>query len=644
MNKAPYGSWKSPISSALVAASSVKLNDLTVEGDFIYWLEGRAAEGGRNVLIQCDPDGSTKELTPPEMNVRTLAHEYGGGAYVVSEGEVFFSNYTDQRLYRINKKGLIEPISPANSKYYYADAIVDRKHNRIICVCEDHSYDGEEAITTLVEINLADGKQEMLAAGNDFYSSVRLSPDGKQLAWLSWSHPNMPWDGTSLWVAPVGNDGSLSNIGKIAGSPTESIIQPEWSPDGILHYISDRSGWWNIYRHEDYTDGETVWESQYEFGGPQWVFGLSTYAFLDAETIIATYCDKGVWRLARIDLAKKTNSTYDLPFTHYSYVHVLGSKAVFKAGSPTQSSSVTVFDLKTKEINILKSSSSLKIEEGYLSIPKMIEFSTVDGGTGYAFYYPPTNKDFQAPPGEKPPLLVESHGGPTSASLAVLSTGIQFWTSRGFAVLDVNYGGSSGFGRQYRDRLKGKWGIVDVDDCCSAAQYLIEEGEVDAKKCAITGGSAGGYTTLCALTFRKLFNAGASYYGISDLESLALETHKFESRYHFSLIAPYPEAKDIYIERSPIHFTNQISCPMILLQGLEDKVVPPNQSEKMYDVLRSNGLPVAYLPFAGEQHGFRKAETIQSALEAELYFYGRIFGFTPADELKPVEIANYAMR
>jgi len=639
-----FGSWKSPIGSALVASASIKLNDLTVEGEYVYWLEGRAAEGGRNVLIQSVMTGATKELTPPDINVRTLAHEYGGGAYVVSEGEVFFSNYKDQRLHRRNKEGVIEAISPADSKCYYADAIVDRKRNRVICVCEDHSYEGEEAITTLVEIDIANGKQEMLAAGNDFYSSVRLSPDGKQLAWLSWSHPNMPWDGTTLWVAPVGNDGSLSNIRKVAGGSAESIIQPEWSPDGILHYISDRSGWWNIYRHEDYTDGEAVWESQLEFGGPQWVFGLSTYAFIDADTIIATYCNKGVWRLARIDLKSKENSTYDLPFTHYSYVRTLGSKAVFRAGSPTKSSAIIVFDLETKEIKNLKSSSSLNIEEGYLSIPETIEFPTVDGCTGYAFYYPPTNKDFQAPPGEKPPVLVESHGGPTSACVNVLSQGIQFWTSRGFAVLDVNYGGSSGFGRAYRERLNGKWGIVDVDDCCSAAQFLIDAGKVDANKCAITGGSAGGYTTLCALTFRKLFKAGASYYGISDLEALALETHKFESRYHFSLIAPYPEAKEIYIERSPVHFTHQISCPMILLQGLEDKVVPPNQSEKMYDVLRSNGLPVAYLPFAGEQHGFRKAETIQKALEAELYFYGRIFGFKPADNLAPVEIANYAIR
>jgi dipeptidyl aminopeptidase/acylaminoacyl peptidase len=525
--------------------------------------------------------------------------------------------------------------------------VVDSQRSRIICVCEDHTAGGHEPANTLVSINLENGEDvQVLASGSDFYSSPRLSSDNSQLAWLSWNHPNMPWDGTQLWVAQIQEDGSLSEPQLVAGGVTESIFQPEWSPDGVLYFVSDRSGWWNFYRWQPNLGRGGAWEveslcaMEAEFGLPQWVFGMSTYAFESADRIICTYTQEGIWYVATLDTQTKQLEVIETPYTDISSVHAVPGRAVFIAGSATEPTAVVQMDLTNKQINVLKRTSQLEIDTGYLATPQPIAFPTENGLTAYAIFYPPKNKDYTAPAGEKPPLIVKSHGGPTAATSSAFNLKIQYWTSRGFAFVDVNYGGSTGYGRKYRQRLNDNWGIVDVDDCANAAKYLAQQGLVDSERLAIVGGSAGGYTTLAALTFRNVFKAGASYYGVSDLEILAKETHKFESRYLDGLIGPYPERKDLYEQRSPMHFTDQLSCPVIFFQGLEDKVVPPNQAEMMVEALKTKGLPVAYVAYEGEQHGFRRAENIKRTLEGELYFYSRIFGFELAEAIEPVPIHN----
>lgn len=637
---APYGSWKSPITADLIARGAVRLMQVVLDGDDIYWLESRPAEGGRYVIVKRSPDGTVSDVTPAPFYARTTVHEYGGGDFLVHNSTVYFSNFKDQRLY-VQKPGASpQPITPEKA-FRYADAVIDTYRNRLICVREDHTVAGREAINTIVSVKL-DGDLDggtVLVSGNDFYASPRLSPDGTKLAWLTWNHPNMPWDGTELWVAEIAQDGSLNNPRKIAGGPTESIFQPEWAPDNTLYFVSDRTGWWNLYRWRD-GQVEALTQEQAEFGQPQWVFGMSTYAFVSERELVCAYTQNGVWRLARLDTVTKKLEAIETPYTEIGYVRANSQSVVFRGGSPTEMLSIVRLELRTRRYEVLRRSSDFSFDEGYLSFAQPIEFPTEGGKTAYAFFYPPKNKDFQAPAGEKPPLLVLSHGGPTSATTSTLKLEIQFWTSRGFAVVDVNYGGSTGYGREYRERLKGQWGVVDVDDCVNAAKYLVQQGLVDGERVAIRGGSAGGYTTLCALTFRKFFKAGASYFGVSDLEALDRDTHKFESRYNRSLIGPYPEKRDLYYQRSPIHFAHQISCPMIFFQGLEDRIVPPSQSELMVEALRRRGIPVAYLAFEGEQHGFRKAENIKRSLEAELYFYSKVFGFAIADPIEPVRIEN----
>lgn len=634
---APYGAWKSPISSDMIVAGVVGLSSLTLDGEDVYWIEGRPAEGGRYAIARYSRDGQVSDVTPSPFNVRTRVHEYGGGAYLVSEGVVYFSNFKDQRLYRQNVGEEPQPLTP-EAPLRYADAVIDKARNRLICVLEDHSGEGE-AVNAIASINLETGESTLLVEGNDFYSSPRLSPDGSQLCWLTWNHPHMPWDGTELWTAQIRADGSLAAGTLVAGGTDESIFQPEWSPQGILHFVSDRSNWWNLYRYQE-GRVESLCEKAAEFGLPQWVFGMSTYAFASENQIICTYTEAGNWYLASLDTQTKQLELIETPYTSISSPQVVEGKVVFLGGSATQPTAIVQLDLSSKHIELLRQSTQLEIEKGYLSVPESVEFTTEKGLTAFGFFYPPQNQDYTAAAGEKPPLLVKSHGGPTAATSSALSLKTQYWTSRGFAVLDVNYGGSTGYGREYRQRLQDNWGIVDVDDCVNGAKYLVQKGLVDANKLAIAGGSAGGYTTLAALTFRDTFKAGASRYGISDLEVLASDTHKFESRYLDGLIGPYPEGQDLYVARSPIHFTNQLSCPVIFFQGLEDQVVPPNQAEMMVDALKAKGLPVAYVAFAGEQHGFRKAENIKRSLDGEFYFYSRVFGFTPADDIEPVPIEN----
>src|SRR5712691_794237 len=648
---APYGSWNSPITSDLIVKESIGLSQVKLDRNDVYWIEMRPSEGGRQVIVRYPSNGQRVDVTPRAFNARTRVHEYGGGDYAAQGGVVYFSNFADQQLYR-QDDGLTPQAIAQESGYdardpqagtallRYADAVVDTKRNRVICVREDHRAKDREATNTLVAIPCDGRAAKVLGSGNNFYSSPRLSPDASRLGWLQWNHPNMPWDGCELWTGEFATDGSIAGKQLVAGAIDESIFQPEWSPDGTLYFVSDRTGWWNIYRTKADEAIECVCEMEAEFGAPQWVFGLSTYAFESADRIVCTFAEQGIWRLGLIDTRRRKLERIETPYTEISFVRAAPGRAVFRAGSPTEPFSIIEMDLATRKTKVLQRAGNLNLDAGYISEPQPIEFPTENGLTAYGFFYPPKNRDFAAPANDKAPLLVKSHGGPTSATIAVLMPSIQYWTSRGVAVLDVNYGGSTGYGRAYRERLNGAWGVVDVDDCCNGAKFLAARGEVDVNRLMIDGGSAGGYTTLCALVFRDAFKAGASYYGVSDLEALEKDTHKFEARYSDSLIGPYPERRDLYVARSPINFAANLACPVIFFQGLEDKVVPPNQAEMMVAALRQKGVPVAYVAFEGEQHGFRRAENIKRALDGELYFYSRVFGFDLAETVEPVPIEN----
>jgi len=635
---APYGSWKSPITTDLIKDKTIALMELCIDGEDIYWSESRPLENGRYVIMRRTPDGNVSECTPPEYYVRSRVHEYGGGSFTVNKGVIYFVNFKDQHLYRQPINGTPELITPGDG-YRYAEPVVDEKRKRLICIREDHTGEGE-AVNTIVSIDLnGNDNGKILVEGNDFYSSACLSPDGNKLAWLTWNHPNMPWDGTELWVADVLEDGTLQNAELVTGSTTESIFQPEWSPDGKLHFVAEYTGWWNLYRWEN-GKAEALYPMEAEFGYPQWVFHLTTYGFVSANRIICTYTQNGIWYLAFLDIDIKKLTPIETPYTDMFYILAGKRFAIFLVGPPLQLFELVRLDTETLEMVSMKQAFETTMDKGYLSSAQPISFLTKEDKTAHAIYYAPQNKDYAAPGDERPPLLVISHGGPTAAAASSLDYDIQYWTSRGFAVVDVNYGGSTGYGREYRQRLNGNWGIVDVDDCCHAALYLAEQGLADKNHLAIRGGSAGGYTTLACLAFRDVFKAGTSYFGLSELEFFAKESHKFESHYLNSLVAPYPERKDIYYERSPINFVQNFNCPIILFQGDEDQIVPPNQSQLMFDAVRAKGIPAAYVLFEGEHHGFRKADSIKRSLEGELYFYSKIFNFDLAEEVEPVQIEN----
>ncbi len=638
---AAFGSWKSPISADLIVAKTINLLEIHVSGQEIYWIEGRPLEAGRSVLVKWNGDGTTTDLIPEGFNARTRVHEYGGAPVLVDGETVYFSNYRDQRLYRTSSGSSPEAITP-ETQMRYADAVIDRAHQRLICVCEDHTQEGHEARNFLGAVALdGSGTVSVLVEGNDFYSTPRLSPDGKFLTWIEWSHPNLPWDGTELWMAEVAESGEITNRALIAGGRTVSIVQPTWSPSGELYFVSDQTGWWNLYRWRS-GDLESVCPMEAEFAEPHWIFGMTLFAIESAGRMVCSFIQNGQSRLATLNLQTGDFRAIELPYTKIWNVTAIPGAAVFCAASPTESSQVVRLDLETLRLQVLRQSSTMAIDERFLAVPQAIEFPTEHGLTAHAFYYPPTNPDFEAPEGEKPPLLVKCHGGPTGQTYPILTWGYQYWTSRGLAVLDVNYGGSTGYGREYRERLRAEWGVVDVEDCINAARYVVDQGLVDGNRLAIDGGSAGGYTVLCALTFHNVFHAGASFYGVSDALALVRDTHKFESRYQDFLFGP--DWERVCVERSPIHYVDQLSCPVIFFQGLEDKVVPPNQAEMMVAALERKGLPVAYVAYEGEQHGFRKAENIKRTLDGEFYFYSRIFGFSPADDIEPVQMRNEESR
>lgn len=628
-----YGSWKSPITADTIVADSLGFGQVAVDGTTVYWSEMRPIERGRNAIVRWR-DGVIDEILPAPFSARSRVHEYGGGAFAVADGVVYFCNDADQRVYRTSGESP-SPITP-ESKYRYADFAVDTLRRRLIAVCEDHTNTHVENFLAVIDID-GDHPVRPIISGADFYAAPRLSPDGHTLAWLSWRHPDMPWDGTELWLADVERDGTVSNARRIAGGRNESILQPAFAPDNTLYFVSDRSDWWNLCRWQQGTVTD-VTKLDAEIGWPPWVFRESAYAFLSAHEAIFACNRHGAWRLGLVQLASGDIEWLESSCNEIHSLVAGGGHATFVGSSDRHVPTVLRFDVATRVLEILRRSTAHAPEPGYLAVPEAIEFETTDGQRAHGFFYPPTNCDVAASKDERPPLLVLSHGGPTAAASPALNLKLQYWTSRGFAVLDVNYRGSTGFGRRYRRALYENWGVVDVEDCVHGARFLIARGDVDGERVAIRGGSAGGYTTLCALTFHNLFRAGAVYYGVSDLEALAQETHKFEQHYTDQLVGPYPARRDLYVARSPIHHVGRLSCPVVFFQGLKDKVVPPDQTRKMVQALRDKGIAVGCVEFEEEAHGFRHSENIKRALEAELYFYSRIFGFTPAEPIKPLDI------
>jgi len=617
---AEYGFWKSPITADLVAGKSIRISEPTLDGADVYWLEGRPAERGRTALVCRGRDGKIRDLLQVPSSVRTGVHEYGGGAYTVLDGTVYFSEARDRLLYRLSPDDRLHALT-ASGPQRYADLEVDAARDRIIAVCEDHAESGREAQQSLVAVESGPDIQPVrcLLRGSDFYSNPRVSPNGARLCWLQWQHPNMPWDGTELWVGNLGADGGLREREKVAGGANESIFQPQWSPSGELHYVSDRTGYWNLYRHDG--SATPLHEREAEFGLPQWVFRMSTYGFARDGRILAAYCEHGRWSLGLLDGSGELDPIHT-PYSQVDSVTVRGTEAVFRAASPTEAPALVRMDLGSRRIETLRESAEIpEHARSFFSRPSSEYFRAADGTSVHAFLYKPCNPDFQAPPEEKPPIIIRVHGGPTAAASDALSLTVQFWTSRGFALADLNYGGSTGFGRAYRERLNGQWGVVDVEDTVAAARHFVSQGHADEDRLIVKGGSAGGYTALCCLAFRDDFAAGASYYGISELTGLADETHKFESRYHDTLIGEWPAQEALFRERSPLGVAGQVKAPVIFFQGSDDPVVPKAQTEAMVVALRLSGVPVAYYLFEGESHGFKEGVHIRQALEAELAFY-----------------------
>ncbi|CCH89730.1 Peptidase, S9C (Acylaminoacyl-peptidase) family [Modestobacter italicus] len=639
----PHGSWPTPITSELVVRAAARLGEVVVDGDDVWWAEGRPSEGGRTVLVRRGPDGTTTDLLPPPWNARTRVHEYGGAAWTVAGGTVWFTHYADQRLYRVDP-GSTEPVAvtpepevPAGVRF--ADLSADG--DGVLAVRETHTASGlaAEVVHEVVRV-AADGAVEVLVSGPDFVSDPRRAPDGVTLAWLQWDHPNMPWDTAQLVVrAADGTDHVL------AGGPGQSVVQPVWGADLSLWWLDDRTDVWSLHRRRPHGEVELVLDAGSDIAGPQWVFGQSRFALLPDGRAVVAYGRDGADRLAVVGTDGEVR---ELPSEHASFgqLRAAGDAVVCVAGGPA-SEPVVLRVALDGAAEVLRPARELGVDPAWFSRPEHVTFPTDprDCGVGeaHALVYPPTNPQVVGPDDELPPLLVLVHGGPTSAARSVLDLGVQYWTSRGFAVADVDYRGSTGYGRRFRDALQGRWGITDLDDVVACARWLAEQGRVDPARLAIRGGSAGGYTTLAALTFRPgVFAAGASHYGVADLAALAADTHSFESRYLDGLIAPWPSGADVYAARSPIHHTDALDTPLAVFQGDEDRVVPPEQAEMMVAALREKGVPHAYVLFAGEQHGFRKAENIRAALDGELSFYAQVLGFQlPTEEgITPIEVVR----
>ncbi|HEV7958520.1 MAG TPA: prolyl oligopeptidase family serine peptidase [Acidimicrobiales bacterium] len=636
--RSAFGSWTSPITSQLLVADVVGLSFPSVEDGAYYWIEARPTEAGRNVLVRRGIEGDRADVFGPEFAARTLVHEYGGRCYVVRGSTVYFSNFADQRLYRleIGKEPVaLTPDPPSLRSWRYADPVVSPDGTFLVCVRERHDGD---VVNDLVAIAI-DGTAEpmVMAEGHDFFSSPTFSRDGRRLAYIAWDHPNMPWDTTLLYEVELEEHAHSTSRRVVVANPDESVIQPQYDARGALIFLSDRTGWWNLYR--DTPSGPVaLYPLEAEFGRPAWQFGFSDYAPLINGSLVAAWQLPDGSHLGVLDSTGMHEVALDWPII--SSVASDGIDFVGLVASPVKPAALVRVDLSSGAETNLATSFVNTVDPAYLSVPQPVEFATESGLTAHALYYAPTNHDFEGPKDEAPPLIVAVHGGPTGSYSAALNYSTQYWTSRGFAVVDVNYGGSAGYGRAYRERLKGAWGIVDLDDCVNAARFLAESDRANPRALLIHGGSAGGYTTLCALTFRDVFATGASYFGLADLGTFVKGTHKFESRYLDGLVGPWPEARAIYEQRSPVFHTDLLRTPMILFQGLEDAVVPPDQADSMAEALRTKGIPFAYLTYEGEQHGFRQAKNIVRTAEAELSFYAHALGFTPADDIESITIEN----
>lgn len=635
---APFGSWASPFPIERLTDRVVFLSEPRAQGGVTWWLEGKPDEGGRQALMRREPDGTVIRLTPEGFNARSRVHEYGGAATLISSDLVVVSDFTTGRLHRVVEPGKLEAITPERA-WRFADAILDLSRNRLIAVREEHDPEAVakhgEWINDLVTIDLATGDVQALVEGADFYAAPRLSPDGRTLAWTEWHHPNMPWDGTELRLASVAADGSLGSPTTIAGGRHDWISQPRWSPDGVLHFVAEPNGWMNLQR---YVDGriEPIAPMDAELAEPEWQFGNTTYGFLPGGDILAVARSAGRDRLLRI-AADGSQRAIEVPFTEIGMLAIDGARAVLRAASPAEPASISEMTLDGT-VTILRRATPFATDPADVSIPRHVEFPTVGDRTAFGNFYAPTSRSFEGPPGERPPLIVTSHGGPTSGAFSGYATGFQLFTSRGYAILDVDYGGSSGYGREFRKRLEGQWGIVDVDDCVAGAEWLASEGLVDGERMAIRGGSASGFTTLAALAFRRTFRAGTTYFGIGDLRAFVKDTHKFESRYLESLVGPWPDTMQRYLDRSPSLHAEQITVPVLVQQGAEDRVVPPSEAERIVDALFERRVPHAYLLFPGEDHGFRGKDAIVRSFGAELSFYAQVFGFEPADSIEKLGI------
>ncbi|HEY2466201.1 MAG TPA: prolyl oligopeptidase family serine peptidase [Steroidobacteraceae bacterium] len=639
---APYGSWASPLSAAALAAGGINFADLRSANGSLYWVENVPARGGEVALFRLG-DGTIAQVTPNGANVRTRVHEYGGAPFIAVGDTVYYSQLSDQRLYELKRGGTPTPVTPPN--YRYADCIAlpgaAKSAAALLCVREDHT-DPAHVRNTLVRLSLPiTGAGEVLFDGSDFVSYPRLSPDGRRLAFITWNHPNMPWDGTELKVAELTAAG-LKPAATAAGGAAESVLEPQWAADGTLYFISDRSGFWNLYAHRAAGD-QPIWPRAAEFATPLWSFGQSNYVLLDYGHAVLCFRQRGIARLAVVDLKKSTGRELDLPYVEFSHLTRIDSQHVAAvAGAAKSLTSIVSIDIASGKATTLHTAGESPLQGDAISTAVPIDFPSAHGRTAHAFYYAPTNPRFRAAPNTLPPLIALVHGGPTSQASPALRSGVQFWTSRGIAVVDVNYGGSSGYGRAYRQLLNGNWGVVDVEDVIAAVRFLTGTQRADPKRTTISGGSAGGYTVLVALSTGDVFHAGTDRFGVSDMTALARDTHKFESRYVDSLIGPLPQAQKIYDSRSPLNHLDGFKVPVLVLQGADDPVVPPNQSQRIVDALRARHVPVAYILYPGESHGFRKPETVINAQQAELSFYGQVFGFTPADRLPPLSIEGLA--
>ena len=637
---AAYGAWPSPISAASTVEGSRSLHTLYHDEEYLYWAEGRPEEGGRTTIMRWQAGSEPEEVLPAPWNARTRVQEYGGRSILVAEGTIWFSHFADQRLYSMKPGGQPTAITPELDIRFGACEL-DRSRERLICIREDHRPLGEPK-NALVAVPLSgESEGELLFEGSDFVSAASISADGSKIAFVTWNHPNMPWDNTTLVSAVFDEAGQLTNLVEHNAQVEESVMDPQWDSESQLHVISDRDNWWKLYQvSESRFEALPVPVAEAEMGGPAWTLGNHFYHFLPDGRIVAELVQSGVAQAYVLDSERNSAVPLDVGSSGVTDILPVG-ETIYIAHSPAQRpSELLQTDAEGGKALVIRTAKEGSPTSDWIPASRQITFPTGNGAVAHGIYYPPTNPDIKTPESGAPPLLVFIHGGPTSMSSPVYSQSKLYWTSRGFAILDVNYRGSSGYGREYRQALYGQWGIADVEDAVAGARWLAEKGLANAEQLIIRGGSAGGYTTLAAHAFHDIFAAGASYYGVSDVEALAKETHKFESRYLDQLVGPYPERRDLYLQRSPINYLNGFNAPLLMLQGLDDKVVPPNQSEMIFEALKSRGIPTAYVPFEGEGHGFRKSENQILALNAEYYFYARVLGLEPAEELKPIDIVG----